>query len=78
MAVAVSGTLSDRFDTTIDPVEHRKDVLFVESGIPGEALGTFRFVVTGPEGAALTLSYAADKARDIELTFPLRAATIGE
>jgi hypothetical protein len=70
--VVASGTLDDRFDLTLDPVEHRRAEIPNDRGIPGEARRTFRYLVTGPEGARLTLSYSAEKARDIEMTVDLK------
>jgi len=72
VTVVTSGTASDRFDKTIDPVEHRKNVIPVENGIPGEGRRTFRFIVTGKEGAKAKLAYKAQKARSIETEIELR------
>jgi len=69
--VVVSGTLEDRFDRTIDPVENRPHVIPVNDGVPGEGRRTFRAIVSGPEGAEVSLNYTAEKARDIATTVTL-------
>lgn len=69
--VVLSGKLSDRFDRTIDPVEHRANRLLIEEGIGGEDHSTFRFLVKGDPGQRVTLSYKAEKARDIKLEIEL-------
>jgi hypothetical protein len=72
VTVVASGTLSDRLDRTIDPVEHRKHIIVNESGIPGEARRTYRFLVTGKPGAKVNLKYDTQKARDVATTVELR------
>jgi hypothetical protein len=69
--VVLSGTLDDRFDRTIDPVEHRPHRILVEQGIAGEDHSTFRFVVRGQSGQSITLRYQAEKARDIQIDLKL-------
>ncbi len=69
--VVLSGRLSDRFDRTINPVEHRPAKIFVNEGIGSEDISTFRFLVHGSQGESITLSYTAEKARDIEVSFNL-------
>ncbi|MCZ6836173.1 MAG: M14 family metallopeptidase [Planctomycetota bacterium] len=69
--VVVSGRLNDRFDTTINTVKDRKHIIRHESGIPGEGRSTFRYLVTGPTGASVTLRYEAEKTMNIETTFTL-------
>ena len=72
ITVVTSGTLSDRLDKTIDPVEHRKNVIVVDAGIPGEGRRTYRFLVTGRAGAKVKLAYTAQKARNIETVIELK------
>jgi len=74
--VVLSGTISDRFDRTLDPVDARPARLLVERGISGNAVSTFRFLVSGSAGQMVTLKYAAEKARDIELRFSLKETEI--
>ena len=74
--VVLAGTVSDRFDLTISPAEHRPSMLFIENGIPGESVRTFRFLVQGQEGELVTLGYDAEKARDIDLEFRLHQSVI--
>ncbi len=70
--VVLSGTVSDRFDRTISPVDHRPAMLFLNNGIRGKGVHTFRFLVSGVSGDTITLSYAAEKARDISIEFSLQ------
>jgi hypothetical protein len=72
VTVVTSGTVNDRFDRTIEPVEHRKNIIAVENGIPGEARRTFRFIVTGKAGAKVRLAYNAQKARDVAVEVELK------
>ncbi|MEX0877026.1 MAG: hypothetical protein WD114_06165, partial [Phycisphaerales bacterium] len=69
--VVLSGVVSDRFDHSMRPTDHRPDRLLVEEGIPGEGHGTFRFLVEGSAGDEVTVSYQAEKARDIRFGFTL-------
>jgi hypothetical protein len=70
--VVTSGTLTDRFDKTIDPVEHRNHIIVNERGVPSEGRSTFRYIVTGNPGTDVNLKYASQKARDIEQAVALR------
>jgi hypothetical protein len=70
--VVASGRLDDRFDRTIEPVEHRPGEIPNDVGIPGRGRGTFRALIAGPAGATVILRYVAEKARDIETTVELR------
>ncbi|MBL4591567.1 MAG: hypothetical protein JKY96_06360 [Phycisphaerales bacterium] len=69
--VVLSGTVSDRFDRTIKPVEHRPNKIFLEKGISGKSTSTFRFLVAGSEGDRVDLQYAAEKAKNIGASFTL-------
>lgn len=70
--VLISGQVSDRFDRTMGPVTQRPERMLVEQGIGGNSMSTFRFLVRGEEGKMISLSYVAEKAKDIELRLPLR------
>ncbi len=70
----LSGTLSDRYDLTISPVEHRPERILVESGIGAESTSTFRFLVTGSEGDRVDIRYTAEKAKNIAAAFTLHQA----
>jgi len=74
--VVLAGTVSDRFDRTLDPVEHRPNRLLIDTGISGKSIKTFRFLVNGQAGDAVTLSYSAEKANDISLRVKLHAGEI--
>lgn len=71
--VVLAGTVSDRFDRTIDPVEHRPSMLLLNNGIRGNSTNTYRFLVSGAKGDTVKLAYAAEKARDISMQFTLEA-----
>lgn len=75
-SVVLSGSLSDRFDRTLDPVKHRPERIFAEIGIPGKDIKTYRFLVEGSKGDKVNLSYSAQKAMDIEFQFKLREGEI--
>jgi len=70
--VVLSGTLSDRFDKSLQPTDDRPALIFVDRGIPGDDQSTFRFIVQGKSGAKVNLHYSAEKATDIEVEFSLR------
>jgi len=74
--VVLAGTLEDRFDKTIDPVDHLPAKLFVEKGIPSKGMSTFRFLVKGSDGDMVRLHYSAEKASDIDIRFPLKESAI--
>lgn len=78
--VVTSGTLNDRFDKSLEPIEHRKEVIDNDRGIPGEGRRVFRYIVTGPAapapGGKVNLKYTAEKARDIETSVELKDAVI--
>lgn len=74
--VVASGRLSDRFDKTIDPTEQRPAMIFNDRGIGGKDIATYRFLIAGSEGDSCTISYRAEKARDLELSFELTEQTI--
>jgi len=74
--VVLSGTLTDRFDNTLQPTEHRPELLFVNRGISGMDQSTFRFIVQGRSGEKISLQYSAEKATDIEVQFPLTEGEI--
>ncbi len=71
--VVLAGTVSDRFDRTIDPVEHRPSMLLLNNGIRGNSTNTYRFLVSGAKGDTVKLAYRAEKARDISMQFTLEA-----
>jgi hypothetical protein len=71
--VVAAGAVNDRFDRTIEPVEHRKSVIPVENGIPGEGRRTFRFIIAAKPGSKVRLAYHSQKARSIDATLELVA-----
>lgn len=76
VTVAVGGTVNDRFARAMNPVAQRPHMLFSGRGVPGRGRSVFRFLVSGREGAAIRLHYTAEKAGDIDITFPLRAGEV--
>jgi hypothetical protein len=74
LEVVASGRLADRFDKTLDPVDHRKHIIMNERGVPGEERATFRYIVTGPQGARATVRYQSQKASDLEQNVELTAS----
>jgi len=72
----LAGTLSDRFDRTLNPVEDRPERMLIENGIRGKSMSTFRYLVTGNAGAKVQLNYTAEKANDIETVFRLEQGEI--
>jgi hypothetical protein len=74
--VVASGTLNDRIDRTLEPVDYRRAVIPNDAGIPGEARRTFRYLVTGAPGSTMTLRYEAEKAADLQRTFQLEEGTL--
>lgn len=76
VTVVTSGTLNDRFDKTLDPVEHRKSLIVNEQGVPSQGQRVFRYIVAADDGTHVTLKYATQKARQIEKQVELKEAVI--
>lgn len=74
--VVLSGTLTDRFDRSMDPIAERPAALLNNNGIKGERVSTFRFFVNGSVDDQIVLEYATEKAIDLKLRFPLRAGEL--
>jgi murein tripeptide amidase MpaA len=74
--VVASGTLNDRFDRTLEPVDYRKERIVNDRGVPGEGVRVFRYLVTGPHGAKVSLAYQSQKARDIATVVPLQDSVV--
>lgn len=69
--IVLAGTVSDRFDRTLAPIEHEPNRILSNSGIPGEGHRTYRYLVNGSAGQTVKLTYTAEKARDISIAFKL-------
>lgn len=69
--VVLSGVVSDRFDRTMLPTTHRPSSLYVENGIKGSSIQTFRFIATGTENDTVNLKYSAEKAIEIQIQISL-------
>ena len=69
----LSGRIRDRHADSINAVTDRPGRLLIDAGIGGQSVSTFRFLVEGDEHDTITLSYTAEKARDIEIEFTLKA-----
>jgi hypothetical protein len=74
--VVASGTLNDRFDKTLEPVDHRKNIIENDRGIPGEGRRVFRYIISGPANAKLKLNYTAEKAHALETMVELKEGAI--
>lgn len=72
-AVIASGRLSSFLDVQMDAVRHEPHRVQVSEGIPGRGARVFRFIVRGEPGAAVDLSYTAEKARRIDREIELKA-----
>jgi hypothetical protein len=75
VTVLTSGTLDNRIDKTIEPVDYRKHIIFNDRGIPGEGQRVFRAIVSGRTGTKVALTYKTDKARDIQTEIELKEWT---
>ena len=75
ITVLASGTLDNRIDKTIDPVDYRKSTIINDRGIPGEGQRVFRYLVSGAPGMKARAKYTAEKARDIEVEIELKEST---
>lgn len=71
--VVLGGFVSGHFDRTINEQRFRPAILEVEDGIPGRSSRYFRFIVHGEPGATVGVSYVAEKASPISISFELRA-----
>ncbi len=78
VTVVTSGSLNDRFDKTIDPRprKSRLNIIPIERGISSRGRRTYRYLVTGAEGRDVSLSYSAEKARDLSVHFSLQPQII--
>jgi len=75
-AVVTAGTLNDRFDKTLEPIEHRKNIIINEQGVPSEGQRVFRYIITANSGAKVTLKYATEKARGIQTEVEVKEGVI--
>ncbi|MBK7404243.1 MAG: hypothetical protein IPJ41_06315 [Phycisphaerales bacterium] len=69
--VAMSGSIRQRRDTSLDEERHEPGRVQVPRGVPGKGSLLHRFYVEGPKGATLKLSYHSERAADIETTLTL-------
>ncbi|MDF1808592.1 MAG: M14 family metallopeptidase [Phycisphaerales bacterium] len=72
----LAGTVSNRYDRTLNPVDERPERMLIESGIRGKSMSTFRYLVTGKSGTRVKLGYSAEKASDIHAEFHLKPGEI--
>jgi len=73
--VVAGGTVDNRFEKSMDAVEHEPDVIHNDAGIGSESTRLFRFIIQAREGRRVTLHYTAEKARDIKKTIRLEEGT---
>lgn len=70
--VVAAGTLNDWLSRSMDEVRFEPGRILLNGGVPGRDGVVVRFIVAGREGDRLTLSYKAEKAKDIDTTVELR------
>ena len=71
VSVVTSGPMANRLATTFDAVDHRPEVLRVESGVPGLGERAFRYIVRATPGSTATFTYAAEKATPVSVPIVL-------
>jgi hypothetical protein len=71
VSVVAAGPMANRLATTFDAVNHRPEVLRVESGIPGLGERAFRYIVRATPGSTATFTYAAEKATPVSVPIVL-------
>ncbi|MEE2895806.1 MAG: M14 family metallopeptidase [Planctomycetota bacterium] len=64
--LVLAGPVSNRFAERFTPVEHRPERLLVENGVPGRGRVTFRYILESEEPPTGRVTYAAEKARDLD------------
>lgn len=69
--VAMSGSIRQRSDKQIDETRFEPGRVLLSRGVPSKGSVLHRFLIEGPEGTEVRLSYRAEKAKDIETTFTL-------
>lgn len=71
--VISSGPMQGRLATSFEPVKHNPANLAVERGIQGLSISSMRFIVEGPAGATVRVTYSGEKFSRIEETVKLIA-----
>ncbi|MGP1309368.1 MAG: M14 family metallopeptidase [Phycisphaerales bacterium] len=71
--VVAAGRMSDWLSRSMDEVRFEPSRVRIDSGVGGRDGVVVRFIVSGPAGARVNLSYTAEKALDLEKTIELRA-----
>jgi len=69
--VSAAGKLSGRTDRTMDLQEFRPATLQFERGVPGNGRTAARFMVKGTAGTPITLTWTAQKAKQVSATVKL-------
>jgi hypothetical protein len=69
--VSAAGKLANRTDRTMDLQAFRPATLRFERGIPGNGRAAARFLVKGTAGTPITLTWTAQKAKQVSVTVKL-------
>lgn len=69
--VAMSGSIRQRRDKSINEVRFEPGRIQLSRGVPGKGSYLHRFFIEAPEGTKVHLGYTAERAKDIETEFTL-------
>lgn len=69
--VIAAGILENWRDRTMEEIRHEPGRVQLSGGVPSRGSVICRFLITGAPGDEVTLTYQAEKARDIEMTLRL-------
>ena len=78
VTIAASGEVERRFDKTFTPERETPLVVVLDNGVPGRGSTFVRFLASGPEGAEIGVTFAAEKATDVKGSVKLVAADPAE
>jgi hypothetical protein len=71
VTVLTTGTLSNRFDRTMDPTLMRPERVLLENGVPSRGRVTLRYFLKGSGGMPAQLKFVSEKAKNASLDFTL-------
>jgi hypothetical protein len=71
VTVVAAGSLRHRLDRTFTPITERPERILAETGVPSEGRSTYRWFVRARAGAAVTITYDAEKAQQVSHTLTL-------
>jgi hypothetical protein len=78
VTIAASGTVERRYDRSFTPERETPRVVVLDEGVPGRGSTFVRFLASGPEGAEIAVTYAAEKAIDLKGSVKLVAVDPAE